>query len=218
MLRSHDALREEQVADEEEYDTSVHEDGSCNAQRDAPRMTCPCDPKDVSHDPREAKSEDHAVDDEFLVSLLIALEEHHMASSCREEDEQKDSAYWDVREDRWDLAQSLFLGTIWPARGLREPGLGKMSEERRRSMTVTSWCYTCTYGFDGRHGGVCEAGASRGMVFTSESDRRRRWRCGRQKVEEGAWPSTAVGLSRSPLQGRHPQLICDDQPRWPANV
>ena len=119
VLRSDDALRKEQVGDEQQDNTGVDEDHGRHANLHAGRITSPYYPESGGHYTREAETEDHAVDDELLASVHVQLEDGHVASASADEEQEEDRIDWDVGYLRRCLAQCQFGRRIWWACCLR---------------------------------------------------------------------------------------------------
>lgn len=71
MRGSNDSLCENQVDDEEQNDSSSHEDLCGNGDSDVGWPSCPNDTHDAGNDASHAEAEHHCRHDEFVTSSVV---------------------------------------------------------------------------------------------------------------------------------------------------
>lgn len=79
---SHNALREDEVDDEEQQDASRHKDLSGDGDADVGGVRCPDQPHGAGGDSRHAKAEEDTRQDELLAPTPVDLQDSHVSDSA----------------------------------------------------------------------------------------------------------------------------------------
>lgn len=92
VVRTQDALREDEVHDEEEQDPGVGEDAGGDGDACVARVVGPDDAQHVGRDARHAQAKQQAGQDELVPATAVALEDGHVHDGRDDEEQDEDAA------------------------------------------------------------------------------------------------------------------------------
>ena len=128
-----DALGEDEVDDEEEDDAGGDQDLRGDGEADVGLVGGPGDAQDAAQDAGHAEAEEHAAHEEFVVALLVDLQDCHVGDCTEDEEDEEDGADGDIDADGWETTERG--GSGWVGRmkrvigGLEEVRFGLLKDE-----------------------------------------------------------------------------------------
>lgn len=113
MASPRDALRENEVDDEEEDYPGGDEDHGRDSQSDLCRTCCPSYPKDAGHRSSHAESKTHPGHEKFVTLSFIHLEDSHVSGGANQEEDEENGCDGDVNGGRGYSAERGCHRGIW---------------------------------------------------------------------------------------------------------